>query len=96
MPGLLKSRVNFPANDWADAAKASGLTDYPKTVLVKLASKKLMDSGSPFATLLTNWQWTNDDQNAVASDIEGGMSPEEAAKKWIEANPDKVKAWLGN
>ena len=24
-----------------------------------------------------------------------GMSPEDAAKKWIDANPDKVKAWLG-
>jgi glycine betaine/proline transport system substrate-binding protein len=96
MPGLAKSRVNFPANDWADAANASGLTDYPKTVLMKLASKKLMDSGSPFATLLTNWQWTNDDQNSVAADIEAGMTPEEAAKKWIDANPDKVKAWVGN
>lgn len=96
MPGLAKSRVNFPANDWADAAKASGLTDYPETVLMKLASKKLMDSGSPFATLLQNWKWTNDDQNSVAADIEGGMKPEEAAQKWIDANPDKVKAWLGN
>ncbi|GAA3774013.1 hypothetical protein GCM10023083_08750 [Streptomyces phyllanthi] len=23
------------------------------------------------------------------------MTPEAAAKKWIEANPDKVEAWLG-
>jgi len=23
------------------------------------------------------------------------MSPDDAAKKWIDANPDKVKAWLG-
>ena len=22
------------------------------------------------------------------------MSPDDAAKKWIAANPDKVKAWL--
>ena len=22
------------------------------------------------------------------------MSPDDAAKKWVEANPDKVKAWL--
>ena len=95
MPGLLKSRVNFPANDWADAAKASGLTDYPETVLVKLASKKLMDSGSPFATLVQNFKWTNDDQNSVAADIEGGMKPEEAAQKWIDAHADQVKAWTG-
>ncbi|MFM1758266.1 MAG: hypothetical protein RL193_843 [Actinomycetota bacterium] len=95
MPGLLNSRVNFPTNDWADAAKASGLTDYPETVLVKLASKKLMDSGSAFATLIQNFKWTNDDQNAVAADIEGGMKPEEAAQKWIDAHADQVKAWTG-
>lgn len=96
LPGLDKARVNFPASDWTDAAKASGLTDYPETPLIKLASKKLMDSGSPFATLIKNWQWTNADQNSVAADIEGGMKPEEAAQKWIDANQDKVKAWLGN
>jgi glycine betaine/proline transport system substrate-binding protein len=95
LPGLDKARVNFPASDWTDAAKASGLTDYPETPLIKLASKKLMDSGSPFASLIKNWQWTNADQNSVAADIEGGMKPEEAAQKWIDANQDKVKAWLG-
>ncbi len=94
-PGLLKSRVNFPANDWADAAKATGLTDYPSLPLMKLATTKLMNSGSPFATLLKNFSWTNSDQNSVAADIEGGMDAAVAAQKWIDANPDKVKAWLG-
>ena len=93
--GLDKSRVKFPANDWSDAAKASGLTDYPQTVLVKLMTKKLMDSKSIFSTIVMNFKWTNADQNAVAADIEGGMEPSAAAKKWIDANPDKVKAWLG-
>ncbi len=94
-PGLLKSRVNFPTNDWADAAKATGLTDYPSLPLMKLATTKLMNSGSPFATLLKNFSWTNPDQNSVAADIEGGMDAAVAAQKWIDANPDKVKAWLG-
>ena len=88
------ARVNFPANDWTDAEKASGLTDYPQTQLQKLASTKLMESGSPFATLLTNFNWTNEDQNMVALDIENGATPEEAAQKWIDANKDKVDAWL--
>ncbi len=52
-----------------------------------------MESGSPFATLVKNFSWTNADQNAVALDIESGMTPEEAAQKWIDANPDKVAAW---
>jgi glycine betaine/proline transport system substrate-binding protein len=88
------ARINFPANDWSNTAQASGLTDYPATPLIKLASKKLMDSGSPFASLLQNFRWTNEDQNGVAADIEGGMDPAAAAQKWIDANPDKVQAWL--
>lgn len=87
-------RVNFPANDWTDAAEASGLTDYPKTELKKLASTELMESGSPFATLVQNFSWTNEDQNQVALDIESGTSPEEAAQKWIDANMDTVNSWL--
>ena len=46
-----------------------------------------------FAKIIKNFSWTNADQNSVAADIEGGMSAEEAAKKWIKANPDKVAAW---
>jgi glycine betaine/proline transport system substrate-binding protein len=88
------ARVNFPANDWTDAEKASGLTDYPETQLQKLATTKLMESGSPFASLLKNFSWTNEDQNMVALDIESGMTPEEAAQKWIDANKDKVDAWI--
>lgn len=95
IPGLDKARVKFPANDWADAAKASGKTDYPETVLQKLATTKLVDSGSIFATIVKNFTWTNADQNSVSADIEGGMDPAAAAQKWIDANPDKVKAWLG-
>lgn len=95
IPNLEKGHVHFPANDWADAAKASGLTDYPETPLVKLISKKLNDSNSSFATLVKNFKWTNDDQNSVAADIEGGMKPEEAAQKWIDAHADQVKAWIG-
>jgi len=94
IPGLDKARVNFPKSDWSDAAKASGLTDYPATDLQKLASKKLMTSGSVFAKIVKNFKWTNADQNTVASYIEGGMSPADAANKWIKANPAKVKAWL--
>jgi glycine betaine/proline transport system substrate-binding protein len=58
-------------------------------------SKKLMDSGSIFATIVMNFKWTNADQNSVAADIEGGMEPAAAAQKWIDANPDTVAGWLG-
>ena len=95
IPNMEKGHVKFPANDWSDPATASGLTDYPETPLQKLATTKLMDSGSVFAKIVQNFNWTNDDQNSVALDIENGMDPAAAAKKWIDANPDKVKAWLG-
>jgi len=87
-------RVNFPANDWTDAAVASGMTDYPALDLEKLMSSKLADSGSPFATLVSNFTWTNADQNSVALDIENGMTAEEAAQKWIDANADTVASWM--
>jgi len=94
IPGLDKARVNFPVSDWTDAAKASGLTDYPETVLMKLATTKLMNSGSIFATIVKNFKWTNADQNSVALDIENGMDPAKAAQKWIDANKATVDSWL--
>jgi glycine betaine/proline transport system substrate-binding protein len=90
------ARINFPPNDWADAAEASGLTDYPKTELMVLATTKLVDSGSPFVTLLKNFKLTPAEQNAIAAEIAlDGSKAVAAAQKWIDANPDKVKAWLG-
>lgn len=89
-------KVNLPKyTEGCDADPAKVACDYPPYELNKIASKKFMDSGSPAAKLVKNFQWTNDDQNLVAKYItEDKMSPEEAGKKWVEANPDKVKAWL--
>jgi glycine betaine/proline transport system substrate-binding protein len=79
----------------ADAAKVN--CDYPVYKLNKLISKKFADSGSPAVDLVKNFQWTNDDQNEVSTYIaRDGMTPDDAAKKWVDANPDKVDAWLGS
>ena len=70
--------------------------DYPKTELKKIVSTEWAESGSPAVDLVKNFRWTNDDQNLVAKYIaKDGMKPEDAAKKWVEDNPDKVEAWLG-
>jgi glycine betaine/proline transport system substrate-binding protein len=54
-----------------------------------------MDKGGPAARLIQNFQWSNDEQDAVASFIaKYKMSPDEAARRWIEANPDRVDDWL--
>ncbi len=68
---------------------------YPEDQLDKIVSTKFADSGSPAVNLVKNFSWTNDDQNAVAQAITDGASPADAAKAWVEKNPDKVAAWLG-
>lgn len=45
--------------------------------------------------VLTRFHWTHEDIQSVMMDMEDGMSPEEAAAKWIENNPEKVNEWLG-
>jgi glycine betaine/proline transport system substrate-binding protein len=89
-------KVELPAyKTGCDANAAKVACDYPEYKLDKIVSKKFADSGGPAYTLVKNFQWTNDDQNLVAKWIAADkMSPEAAAKKWVAANPDKVKAWI--
>jgi glycine betaine/proline transport system substrate-binding protein len=85
-----------PYTEGCDADPEKVDCDYPEYVLDKIAAKEFMDSGSPAADLVEAFEWTNEDQNIVASYIaKDGMDPEEAAAKWVEGNPDKVDAWLG-
>ncbi len=69
--------------------------DYPPYKLNKLISTKFAECDSPAVDLVKNFTISNDDQNLISTDIaEKKMDPEDAAKKWVEANPDKVDAWL--
>ncbi|WP_328875251.1 ABC transporter substrate-binding protein [Streptomyces sp. NBC_00287] len=69
--------------------------DYPVYKLDKIVAAKFAESGSPAYDLVKNFTWTNDDQNVVAKYIAvDKMTPEAAAEKWVEANRDKVDAWL--
>jgi glycine betaine/proline transport system substrate-binding protein len=89
-------KVDLPKyTSGCDAVPAKVACDYPPYPLNKVVSTTFADSGSPAYTLVKNFQWTNDDQNLVAKYIaEDKMSPEDAAKKWVEDNPDKVNAWM--
>jgi glycine betaine/proline transport system substrate-binding protein len=89
-------KVNLPAyTTGCDKDTAKVACDYASTPLPKVAATKFMDSGSPAATLVKNFNWTNEDQNTVAKYISADkMTPEAAAQKWVEANQTKVKAWL--
>ncbi|AJS61678.1 glycine betaine ABC transporter substrate-binding protein [Paenibacillus sp. IHBB 10380] len=44
--------------------------------------------------LLDQFEWTPADMESVMVDISGGMSEQEAAKKWIETNEAKVNEWI--
>jgi glycine betaine/proline transport system substrate-binding protein len=84
-----------PYEEGCDADPATVACDYPEYILDKIASAEFMDSGSPAATLVENFEWSNDDQNLVAKYIaEDGMSQEDAAQQWIDDNPDIWEPWL--
>ncbi|MFD7991378.1 ABC transporter substrate-binding protein [Streptomyces mexicanus] len=89
-------KVNLPAyKPGCDADAAKVACDYPVYGLDKVVSTGFARSGSPAYQLVKNFHWTNEDQNLVAKYIAvDKMSDEAAAKKWVEANRDKVEAWL--
>lgn len=90
-------KIELPKyTDGCDADPEEVDCDYPLYTLDKIVSSDFTKSGSPGYDLVKNFEWTNDDQNAVAKMIaEDGMEPDDAADEWIADNPDKVDAWLG-
>jgi glycine betaine/proline transport system substrate-binding protein len=85
-----------PYEDGCQDDPAKVACDYPETPLKKIVSTEWAESDSSAVGLVQNFEWTNDDQNLVAAYITADkMSPEDAAAKWVEENPDKVEAWLG-
>ena len=85
----------LPYTEGCDADPAEVACDYPPYDLNKLISTEFAESDSPAVALIENFEWTNEDQNLVASYIgQDGMDPDAAAEKWIADNQDKVDAWL--
>jgi glycine betaine/proline transport system substrate-binding protein len=77
----------------ADAKKVA--CDYPPYTLNKIGRTAWITAGGPAVDFIKAFTWTNDDQNQVALAISEGKSYDDAAKAWVDANPDKVKAWIG-
>ncbi|TCC52895.1 glycine/betaine ABC transporter substrate-binding protein [Kribbella capetownensis] len=85
-----------PYKSGCDVDPAKVACDYPPYDLDKVVSKKFADSGSPAYDLVKNFQWTNEDQNAVARMIAvDKLTPDAAAEKWVKDNQSKVDTWLG-
>lgn len=68
---------------------------YPNTPLQKYLNADFAKSGGEAAGLLKKFHWSTKDQNEVSLMIaDQKMSPEAAAKKWVEDNESTWKAWL--
>ncbi len=79
-----------------DADPEKVACDYPEYVLDKIASAEFVESGSPAADLVKNFSGPTRTRTSSPTYIaEDKMDQAEAAKKWIDDNPDKVDAWLG-
>lgn len=89
-------QVKLPAyTDGCDADLEKVACDYPAYDLNKVISTKFANEGGDAATLVKNFNWTNDDQNLVADYITNqNMTAAEAAAKWVADNEAVWKAWL--
>jgi len=69
--------------------------DYPPYVLNKIVRTAWQASAGDAATFINKFSWKNSDQNEVSDLItNSGGTPEDAARKWIDAHPDSWKAWM--
>jgi glycine betaine/proline transport system substrate-binding protein len=93
---LKLERVSLPTyTAGCDADPAAVACDYPPYELNKIARAGFASGGSPAAALAKAFTWTNADQNDVSRSIAvDKLSPEAAAKKWVDAHPDVVTGWL--
>jgi len=89
-------QVKLPAyTPGCDADLKKVACDYPPYILNKIVRTKFMDTAGDAATFLKNFKWGNADQNSVADAITNkNMSPEDAAKQWIDANQATWQAWM--
>jgi glycine betaine/proline transport system substrate-binding protein len=69
--------------------------DYPTDPLLKAVSAQLQTKNPKVFKFLQKMNWTGQDQNLVTSYKNADkMSAEDAAQKWVDANPTLWKAWL--
>ena len=80
--------------DWYDKSSVS-TKDALKQVQIAY-SKTLPDRSPAIAEFFERFSVTADDVSNFAFEISGnGRDPAEFAREWVEANPDRVDAWLG-
>ncbi|WP_328424378.1 ABC transporter substrate-binding protein [Streptomyces sp. NBC_00443] len=90
------TEVKLPAyKEGCDADPEKVACAYPHTPLQKYLNSDFSKNGGEAAALLKKFKWTTEDQNEVSLMIaDQKMSPEEAAKKWVDSHESTWKAWL--
>ncbi len=59
-----------------------------------VANPSLKTKAPEAAAFLEKLSWSAEEVGAVMLSIRDGVKPDEAAKQWIEKNPDRVAEWL--
>jgi glycine betaine/proline transport system substrate-binding protein len=88
--------INLPRyTPGCDADPKTVACDYQPYDLDKIVRRAFARSGSPAAELVKNFQWSDQHQNTVARYITvDKLSRDEAAKRWLDANPRVWQGWL--
>ena len=69
--------------------------DYPVDELYKAANAGLAAKNAAVFAMLSKMTLTTEQQSEIAGYVDrDGMTAADAAKKWVDANPDIWKAWL--
>jgi glycine betaine/proline transport system substrate-binding protein len=69
--------------------------DYADDILYKAFTADLEERDPAAFAFLSAMSYTNEDQNSIALAIDdGGLSPEEAARQWVDEHEDVWSAWL--
>jgi glycine betaine/proline transport system substrate-binding protein len=89
-------KINLPPwTPGCDADLKKVACDYPAYTLNKIVRTEWKDTAGDAATFIKNFNWKNADQNSVADAITNkNMKELDAAKVWIDANPQVWQAWM--
>ncbi len=85
----------FELPTYSDECYASGAVDcdYPDDVLFKIMWDQLEEEAPTAFTILTNFNYTNEDQIFMLGLMDEGMSVDEAAAEWMAANESTWQSW---
>jgi glycine betaine/proline transport system substrate-binding protein len=89
------TQVELPAySDDCYADPAAIDCAYPEDELLKIFSAGLAEKDADVHTFLSNMNYGSDAQIEMLAMLNEGMSAEEAAQAWVDANEDAWQSWL--